>query len=180
MKCPNCGNEEKDDALFCSMCKQVFRKDYPTDSSGPKAEPLTAADEEYLRKMQHRQNLRENYLKKKLKAHSITGALTFAILAIFFGLPGSLHPLRLIIILILSAVFGLPLGYIISVNGGGAVRGALISAGVFTLLLLIMSIPIIIQGDVRLYQIILLIIQGAISGAIPGAIIGWHVDLDQT
>ena len=180
MKCPDCGNEEKNDALFCSMCKNVFRKDYPQESPEERAESLSPEDQEYLRKINTMRDISEKNIIRKLKAHSVTGAVTFAILAIVFGFPDSLDPLPLLLILILSAVFGLPLGYIISAKGGGLMRGALISSGVFTLMFLILNIGRIAGSENPYNEILFVFLMGFIFGALPGAVIGYHIDLDNT
>ena len=195
MKCPSCGYEEKYDAKVCSFCSTLLQPDEeePHGNQGDVRE-LPPHVLEKMRKEKAAQQLleqkrREDEAKekaweerrrKRLKGHAVTGVLTFAILNILLGLPGSLHPLRLVVILVFSAVFGLPLGYLISLWGGGLMKGAVISSGVFVLLRIILSVPALFQSGSPVIVLFYAVLGGVVAGAIPGAIIGWHVDLDRT
>jgi hypothetical protein len=195
MKCPSCGYEEKYDAKVCSFCSAPLQPDEEeADEDHGKGPGLSPRSGEAMKKEEEAKQLLEKMWREKeakekateerrrqrLKGHAITGALTFAILNILLGLPGSLHPLRLVVILFFSAVFGLPLGYLISLWGGGLMKGAVISSGVFVLLRIVLSVPALFQSSSPVMVLFYAVLGGVVAGAIPGAIIGWHVDLDRT
>ncbi|MBI2970654.1 MAG: hypothetical protein HYY36_07920 [Gammaproteobacteria bacterium] len=108
------------------------------------------------------------------KAHAVTGAVTFFIFNLLIGLPGSILPVHLLINAIMSTLFGLPIGYLISTQRGGAVRGALISASAFIVVRLILAV-FLSSGSVG----IVTIAWWGIVGIIPGALIGIHVEMDE-
>ena len=63
------------------------------------------------------------------------GAITFFAFLTLIGFPSSLHPVSLLTSAILSALLGLPAGYLVSRERGGMVHGALITGSLFALLL---------------------------------------------
>lgn len=176
MKCPNCGYEQKDDATACICCKKPFPS-YITGRINTQAgnSPLPTS---MAAKRERKQELRKKRQRDKRNSHAITGALTFAVLAIALDFPNSLAPLKLLVILPFSAIFGLPLGYFISMRGGGAVQGALLASGAFALLWLTISLPAILQSSDPFLIVLNDIFFGLLCGLLPGAIIGFHVQAD--
>lgn len=180
MKCPSCGYEQKDDATVCGLCSKLLQPDEKAPEPQKVGGLPPHVQEEMEREEKLKQEQWEERRRERLKSHAITGAITFALINIIFGFPGSFHPFTLLKILFLSALFGLPLGYIISVRNGGLIQGALISSGVFALLRVVLSIPTIFQSNNPGVVLLSAAIGGILIGAIPGGIIGWHVDLSRT
>jgi hypothetical protein len=112
------------------------------------------------------------------KGHALTGFLTFFAINFLLGLPYSLSPVNLFLNLLTSAVFGLPIGYVISHYRGGMVRGALIAAGAFIVVRLILGGVDIFRGAPAGAVILGAFLWG-IAGVLPGAIIGLHVESDE-
>ena len=176
MKCPSCGHEERDDVFVCSLCSNLLQKEGKVPGTTEARVPSNVLDE-LKKEKEQREKAKDEWRRQRLKGHAITGALTFSILNILFGLPSSLLPLNLLATVAFSTVVGLPIGYLISSRGGGVLKGACMSAGAFALMRLIISVPdLMSSGDVGAILFRALSV-GVLMGAIPGAIIGWHVEL---
>lgn len=123
-----------------------------------------------------RQQLWKARRERKLKVHTVAGMLIFFVLNIFFGSPSVFEPLNMFITFVMSAIFGLPLGFLISLVGGGMPRGALVSSVAFTLVWALLILLGVAEAEHFLLESL---VAGALFGAIPGALIGWHVNLDE-
>ena len=176
MKCPSCSSDNDDASLSCNLCGKVLKADAHEDK-------LAELRREYAVKEAERERKSKEYRRYKMKDHGITGIITFFILNLLIGLPRSLHPLQLLLNVIVSVIFGFPVGYLISRWGGGIGRGVLISSGFFALLLLVTSAPSFFSGNITWHLfsvwIVFTSIKGLIVGCIPGAIIGYHVKLSE-
>lgn len=159
--CAACGSTNAAGLSACARCGGPL--------SGAALSPLKqAADDERL--------LREARAARRLRSlrrmHAGVGAAIFFILNLLLGLPASLAPSALLANALGSAIFGLPIGYLISRWRAGPYKGALISAGVFILARLLIGLA---SGDRGAFV-------GAffwgLSGALPGFLIGFHVDQD--
>lgn len=187
MKCTSCGYESKTKEETCGLCGELLEQRAAAPDSvgtavvekevrtGPPAHVVNkyrAAEEEQLRlaKMRRKDNLR---------GYAFAGAATFAILSILFGLPSSLHPLNLIVILISSTIVGAPIGYLIGRAGGGMLKGAVISSGAFAVLQLINTLPLLSKGVDVGALLFSAVFYGILVGVIPGVILGWHVDMNK-
>lgn len=111
--------------------------------------------------------------RRRVKLHTFTGLLTFFALSVLFGAPEVFEPQTLLLTFITSAIFGLPLGYVISKLGGGFVRGAAVSIVAFTVTFTL--VQLFARGGISLHESL---VAGVLFGAIPGGLIGWHVGLD--
>ena len=115
--------------------------------------------------------------KGRLKAHAITGAITFFLLGLLLGLPTSLRPTALVVNAVTSVLFGAPLGFLISWFSAGRIQGALIAMGGFFVILVIVGL--FTHDPEASWQSVL---GGAFircpAGALPGWIIGLHVEVD--
>ena len=212
MKCPSCGSINADTAKSCNLCGKVLLEpvgvppdgrdklrdlrpkgvplgtgSYPEQSEGKETlndDKLAELRREYAVKEAERERKSKEYRRYKMRDHGITGIITFFILNLLIGLPGSLFPLQLLLNAVLSAIFGFPVGYLISRWGGGIGRGVLISSGFFALLLLVTSAPSFFSGNITWnvfgLWIGITLLKGLILGIIPGAIIGYHVHLSQS
>lgn len=105
-------------------------------------------------------------IRRLRRLHAFVGATTFFLLQLLVGLPDSLLPSNLIVNAVVSAALGAPIGYLISRWRAGPLKGALISAGVFALLGLVLAGPL--QAFVW-----------ATCGLLPGCLIGYHVEMDE-
>jgi len=193
MKCPSCGSNNGDASRSCNLCGKVLLEpvqgltgSYPEQSEGKETvsdDKLAELRREYAAREAEGERKAKEYRRYKMKEHGITGIITFFILNTLVGLPGSLLPWQLLFNAVLSAIFGFPVGYLISRWGGGIGRGILISSGFFALLLLVVSAPSVLSGNLTLnvfgLWIGITLLKGLIMGIIPGAIIGYHVKLSE-
>ena len=159
--CTACGSTNAAGLARCAKCGGSL-------SGGPIAAVAQAAeDERILREVHGRARVR-----RMRGLHAVVGAMTFFLLNLLLGLPGSLLPGDLLANAVGSALFGLPIGYLISRWRAGPVKGALISAGVFILVRLLVGLASGERGA----------LAGALiwgfAGALPGFLIGFHVDQD--
>ncbi|MEW6026172.1 MAG: zinc ribbon domain-containing protein [Planctomycetota bacterium] len=186
MKCPSCGSHNADTAKSCNLCSKVFTAPVVAQDAVKETvqdDKLAELRREYAARTAEQARQTRERRRYKMRDHGITGIITFFILNTLAGLPGSLLHWNLVINAVLSAIFGFPVGYLISRWGGGVARGVLISAGFFTVLLLITSAPSVLRGNLTLnvfgLWIGLTLLRGLIMGIIPGAIIGYHVKLSE-
>lgn len=112
--------------------------------------------------------------KRRLQGHLLTGAILCFALPTLIGLPFSLRPLQLASNLLFGAVFGVPLGYLVSAYARTAVGGALIGCGVG---LVYCAVGMLLVG--MPFSITALLAGMIIIGVVPGAIMGWHVGMDR-
>ncbi len=168
MLCGSCGSTSADGLAACAKCGRPLAAGRPSSS---------LMDE--MREEQANRELRDRARVKFVRrSHALTGAITFFLINLLVGLPGSLHPWNLVLNLVVSAVFGLPIGYLISVRRGGVFQGALISAGAFILVrLLIGAVEILRGADAG--GVLLGAFAWGVAGVLPGAIIGLHVESDE-
>lgn len=108
--------------------------------------------------------------------HALAGAMTFFFINLLVGFPNSFKIANLFFNLVLSALFGLPIGWLISKAGGGIYRGAMISAGAFVLLRVILLLPHL--GDWGFSAVLAHALPWSLLGLLPGAFIGIHVQAD--
>ncbi len=166
--CGSCGSTSADGIAACAKCGS------PLGAGGaPGAASLAAEDERILREARDRSRV-----KSVRKSHAITGLITFFLINLLVGLPGSLHPLDLAANFVVSAVFGLPIGYLISARRGGLYRGALISAAALVLARLLLGIVDLARGA-EPGAVLLGAFLWGMAGVLPGAIIGLHVEQDE-
>ena len=178
MKCESCEYDNKPDALVCNLCgaNLVSKEEQPQEEE-PAARPEIPDPD-----VREREETEQRWAKRRkdaLKGYAVTGALTFFFLNTFFGLPGSLHPLTLILNVILSVLFGMPVGYLIGAKGGGLVRGAMVSSLFFALLRVLLALPAMVSSGRFTESLLSAVVGGILIGAIPGGIIGWHVELSE-
>lgn len=159
--CSACGSTNAPALTTCARCGGSL--------SGAGRSPIAQAaeDERILRGARN-----EARLRSLRRMHAVVGAMTFFLLNLLLGLPGSLLPGDMVANAIGSALFGLPIGYLISRWRAGPYKGALISAAVFILVRLGIGLASGERGAT----------VGALlwgfSGALPGFLIGFHVDQD--
>lgn len=160
--CSACGSTNAAALTACAKCGSPL--------SGGRRAPLAQAadDDRIVRELEGRRRLRS-----LRKMHAVVGAATFFLLNLLLGLPGSLLPGDLVANATGSALFGLPIGYLISRWRAGPYKGALISAGVFVAVRIVIGL---VNGEGGLIGIGLLV--WAFAGALPGFLIGFHVDQD--
>lgn len=171
MTCAVCGRDMGSAGYPCLHCGQT-----------PAGAPARSAKLD-----DHREEMQVEVIRKDLDAkerrkrrrisHGITGAITLFLLSTLLGLPESLKVLTILANAGVSLVFGLPIGFLISHFGGGQWRGGFISAGVFFIARLLVSIPDLVRGSSFGGAAAVALIVGVL-GFIPGAIIGMHVDVD--
>lgn len=178
MKCDSCNYENKEESFVCNLCgANLQSRDVPSQPEMSKAQLDNIA--EMQREKEENDRQWEERRKRALKGYAVTGALTFFILNAVFGFPQSLHPLTFILNIIFSALFGLPLGYLIGTKGGGLVKGAIISSVFFAALRILFIVPSMISSGNVTESLLSAAVSGILIGAIPGGIIGWHVDLSK-
>ena len=107
----------------------------------------------------------------------MTGLIAFLLINVYLGLPGSLLPHYLIFNLLVSAAFGLPIGYLISMSGGGALLRALYSTGALMAARIILGIPSLIGGT-SFSTVAASSLELGLLGVFPGLLIGIHVSID--
>ncbi|MBI5777853.1 MAG: hypothetical protein HZA49_00155 [Planctomycetes bacterium] len=172
----------------CNLCGKILKETPSPDvQQGPEPggqdDKLAQLRREYEARTEEQARQAKERRRYKMRDHGITGIITFFILNTLAGLPGSLLPWNLVLNAVLSAIFGFPVGYLISRWGGGIGRGVLISWGFFALLLLVVSAPSVLSGNLTLnvfgLWIGITLLKGLIMGIIPGAIIGYHVMLSE-
>jgi hypothetical protein len=100
--------------------------------------------------------------------------MTFFAINLLLGLPHSLHPSALVQNAVVSALFGLPIGWVISWRRGGPIQGALISAAAFVVVRLVLGL-IEGLGPAAYVQAVV----WGVCGLLPGALIGIHVEMDE-
>lgn len=147
------------------------REEKPQEKPDPYAKVRSLYEEDDKR-VQLWQTRRE----RRLKLHTVAGMLIFFILNVFFGAPSVFEPLNMFITFLMSAIFGLPLGFVISWVGGGMPKGAIVSSIAFTM---VWALLILIGVADAEHVLLESLVAGALFGAIPGALIGWHVNLDE-
>lgn len=187
MKCTSCGYESKTKEETCGLCGELLEKRAAVlDSVGTavvekevRTRPPTHVVNKYRAAEEEQHRLAEMRRKDNLKGYAFAGAATFAGLSILFGLPQSLFPLNLIVILISSMIVGAPIGYLIGRAGGGMLKGAVISSGAFAVLQLVNSIPLLLKGADGGAVLFSAVFYGILVGVIPGVILGWHVDMNK-
>ena len=174
VSCPHCQASIPANTVTCSLCNR------PVDLDAAQAAVNEALERDRERFKSEEEARDESILvriRSRRKSHAVTGFVIFFVMNFIMALPGSFHPITILLNLIVSAVFGLPIGYLISVMRGGMYRGMAISMGTFMLARIILGIPELIGG--ALFSEIL---TGALYlgfvGVIPGLIIGIHVEID--
>ena len=172
MICTVCGRDMGTEPPPCPHCGQAA-------ATGPLVRSAKLDDhrEEVQLKQAQKELDAKDRRKRRRIAHAITGVITIFILNTMFGLPETLKLLPILFNLGVSLVFGLPIGFLISHFGGGQWRGGWISAGVFFVASLLLSIPNLVRGGSLAGAMGAALIVGLL-GFIPGAIIGMHVDVD--
>ncbi len=166
--CGSCSATNADGIAACAKCGAAL-----SESGAATGVPHALHEEKLAREVEGRQRIR-----RVRKAHAVVGAATFFLLNLLLGLPMSLSPFRMAGNLVVSCIFGLPIGWIISSWRGGMFRGALISAATFIVIRLILGGFEILNGAKSDGVFISAIIWGT-SGVLPGAFIGFHVDQDE-
>ena len=151
--CPVCFKNNIDKNLNCMQCNA----------------PLG-----HITDKENKENIWKYQQKKRLKGHLITGVLAWWACLTFFGLLHSLLPIPLLINLVYSIVFGLPLGFLISKYAQSIWGGMLI--GIALGILYCFVLFLINYGATNVSYVT--IVFGIISGAFPGALMGWHVSMD--
>ncbi len=116
-------------------------------------------------------------LWRRWLGHGVTGIILCFGINLVGGLPGSIHPLSLILNAMGATVFGFPLGFCVSRFNAGLFKGVLIGAlfGGFYMLPLVLIVAVAGGGGFGMFVFVL----GMLSGVIPGGLLGWHVDMDQ-
>lgn len=172
MICTVCGRDMGTEPPPCPHCGQAA-------AAGPPGRSTKLDDhrEEQLFKEAQKDLDSKDRRKRRRIAHAITGVITIFLINTLFGLPETLKLLPILLNLGVSLVFGLPIGFLISHFGGGQWRGGFISAGVFFVARLLLSIPDLVRGGSFAGAMGIALILGLL-GFIPGAIIGMHVDVD--
>lgn len=160
-ECAACRSTSAEGVAACPKCGERLT------SSGPRVSDLR--DDVLLREAEGA--LRTRRIRR---LHALTGAMTFFILNLLLGLPQSLAPGPLFVNAITSTIFGLPIGWIISWRRGGALQGALLSAGTFIGVRLLLGI-LGGAGEGALGPALL----WGLTGLLPGALIGLHVEMDE-
>ncbi len=159
--CAACHATSADGVAACPRCGGALT------ASGARASELR--DDLLLREVEGA--LRTRRIRR---LHALTGAMTFFLLNLLLGLPQSLAPGALIANAVTSAVFGLPIGWLISRRRGGVVQGALLSAGTFIAVRFLLGL----LGGAGAAALGPALLWG-LSGLLPGALIGLHVELDE-
>lgn len=159
--CKACGATNAPSVPFCAKCGASMA------GAGTALAKENANDDAILRELAEKDRL-----KRRRIGHAITGILTFFLLNLLFGLPGSLHPSNLLSNAIGSAIVGAPIGYLISRFNAGPMKGAMISSGAFLAILVVLSL---VSGE-RIGAFGLL--AAVMAGAAPGYLIGFHVQSD--
>lgn len=159
--CSSCGSTNAPHLRACAKCGGLL--------SGAPRSPLAVAAEDGRILREARGQAR---LRSLRRMHAGVGAATFFLLNLLLGLPGSLLPGALAANAVGSSLFGLPIGYLISRGRAGPYKGALISAGVFIVVRLLIGLA---SGEPGALTSALL---WGFSGALPGFLIGFHVDQD--
>ena len=168
IQCAGCGSTSAAGLAACAKCGAALP---PGGASSALMDD--AREEQAKRELRDRDRVR-----RIRKGHALTGFITFFVINFLLGLPYSLSPVNLFLNLLTSAIFGLPIGYVISLYRGGIVRGALISAGAFIVVRLILGGVDIFRGAPAGAVIFGAFLWG-IAGVLPGAIIGLHVESDE-
>ena len=159
--CKACGATNAASVPFCAKCGGSMA------GAGAALAKENAADDAIVRELAEKDRL-----KRRRIGHAITGVLTFFLINLLFGLPGSLHPANLLSNAIVSAIFGAPIGYLISRFNAGPMKGAMISSGTFLAVLAVLSL---ISSD---KPGAVGFIAAVLAGAMPGYLIGFHVRSD--
>ncbi len=177
MKCSSCGYVNDGATVACNLCGAVLPSlaDGMATPNQPTPAAVMALRLERDREEKHR-DLRGG---ERLRSHAIAGALTFFLLSFILGLPMSLMLENLLWNVALSATFGLPIGYLISLRGGGLVQGAALSAIAFTVMHAIGQLPMVVLGQTMAGALIVGIKWSLLAGALPGGLIGLHVEMDK-
>jgi hypothetical protein len=154
--CIACRASNAEGLVACARC------------GGALAPALEQRDDVLLREVESAQRTR-----RTRRLHALAGAMTFFLLNLLLGFPESLLPGALAANALTSTAFGLPIGWFISRQRAGPVQGALISAGTFIAVRLLLGLLEGKGGDALLPAL-----MWGLSGLIPGALIGYHVELD--
>jgi NhaP-type Na+/H+ or K+/H+ antiporter len=161
LACASCGSTNAPGVPRCAKCGASMA------GAGTALAKENADDDAVLRELAEKDRL-----KRRRIGHAITGILTFFLINLLFGLPGSLHPLNLLSNAIASAIFGAPIGYLISRFNAGPMKGAMISSATFLVVLVILSL---LSGE---KPGAVGFIAAVAAGAVPGYLIGFHVSSD--
>lgn len=159
--CAVCGSTNAPTLSQCAKCGGAL-------TGARSALAQEAEDERTLRALRDERRIR--YTRRM---HAVVGAMTFFILNLLLGLPGSLAPSDLLANAVGSALFGLPIGYLISRRRAGPAQGALISAGVFIAVRLLIGL---VSGESGTF---IWAVAWGFAGALPGFFIGFHVSQDE-
>lgn len=162
LACRSCGATNAATVRFCAKCGTSLA------GAGAAAVLQDARDAAVMADLAEKDRL-----KRRRLAHAFAGAATFFGVLTLFGLPGSLMPTALLTNVLVGAVVGSPIGWLISRWNAGPLRGALISAG--TLFLVRAAIGWIAGEGSAVW---LPAFVAGLGGLVPGALIGYHVELD--
>lgn len=160
--CTTCGSTNALGLKACARCGG------PLSGAGRSALAREAQEDRLLRAVRD-----ENRIRHLRRTHAVVGAMTFFLLNLLLGLPGSLAPANLAGNAVGSLLFGLPIGYLISRWRAGPVQGALISAGVFVAARLLIGW---VSGERGTF---IGALGWGLAGALPGFCIGFHVSSDE-
>jgi len=171
MICSICGKEMGQAAYPCPWCGQTY-------SGGPlPSQGLDRHREDQVYGEAKKVLDEADRLRSKRRAHAITGGITFLLLNLILGFPESFRVVSLVMNVLTSAFFGLPIGYLISRLGGGPYLGAAVSVGAFFGVRLVMGVPALL-GGADFGSVAGWAAVTSLSGAAAGAIIGLHVKMD--
>lgn len=160
-ECTACGATNAPVRVTCARCDGAL--------AGRSSREQDARDDALLRDAEGALRV-----KRLRRLHAAVGAMTFFAINLLLGLPHSLLPIQLCENAVVSAVFGLPIGWLISRRRGGALQGALISAAAFVGVRLLIGL-LDGLGPAAYVQAFV----WGFCGLLPGALIGIHVEMDE-
>lgn len=149
---------------LCSACQRLTPAGaHHCPSCGAAQRP-----QDVVAQAEHSSRIRD---RERPLRYALTCVLVMLIVQVVFRLPQSLSSITLRSIAFQALLLGTPLGWLVSVAGGGLMTGAAIGAGFGVVLAIIVGI----FGDASLQSAAVL---GISSGLLPGAIMGWHMEQD--
>jgi hypothetical protein len=121
---------------------------------------------------QNKQSVRRMRCRNRLRGNMVTGFIICFGLQTFFGIPESVLPGSIILNAIFAAIFGIPLGYLVTSYAKSVVGGAAIGCGIGIVYAAVIALVVThhFTGSA--------VIIGISTGLIPGAIMGLHVAME--
>lgn len=171
MQCPRCASETGNDANRCLRCgtSLIRHRQAATERYGnvPVEIALRKADEEIKARESDRR------LRRRWVRHGIIGSAIVIVLNIVFNLPFSILPPFVFVFLLGGALFGFPLGWLLSHQNAEGTRALAIGAAVGIAFASLASL--IASGAIGWSTCI----GGALSGLLPAYLVSMHIRLER-